>query len=437
MARGVIIAAPASGSGKTLVTLGLLRALKHRGLKVAGAKAGPDYIDPAFHQAASGRPSVNLDIWAMRPGTLGTSLAGLEDDAELIVAEGVMGLFDGIGAEGRGSTAELATSLGWPVILVVDARGAAASVAATLRGFATHHPDVTVAGVIANRVGSANHANVVEQACKAACPEIVWLGALPRDVELVLPERHLGLVQAIEHPALERFIDNAASLVARHIDLDALVALARPSKTLPRSDDPPLAPLGQRIALACDVAFQFQYRSVLDGWRLAGAEILPFSPLLDEPPRDDADAVYLPGGYPELHGATLAAAERYRAGMIQAAARSAAIYGECGGYMALGEGLIDGGGVRHRMLGLLPLVTSFAERKLSLGYRQVALRSVGALGGAGQNFRAHEFHYAQTITRGDASALFDVADAEERALGSVGLVIGRVAGSFIHLIDRA
>jgi cobyrinic acid a,c-diamide synthase len=436
-ARGVIVAAPASGSGKTLITLGLLRALKDRGLRLAGAKAGPDYIDPGFHRAASGRYSANLDVWAMRPATLGHTLAGLEQDAELIVAEGVMGLFDGIGAKGLGSTADLAERLGWPVVLVVDARGASASVAATLRGFANHRPGITVAGVIANRVGSANHASVIEQACRAACPDVAWLGALPRDAELALPERHLGLVQAIEHPALERFIAYAAVLAARHLDLDRLIALAQAGHDLPRSDEPALPPLGQRIALACDAAFQFHYRSVLDGWRDAGAEIAPFSPLLDEPPHDDADAVYLPGGYPELHAAHLAQAEKYRAGMLAAARRGAAIYGECGGYMALGQALIDGEGQRYPMLGLLPLVTSFADRKLSLGYRQASLRADGVLGTAGSGFRGHEFHYAQTCEQGDAPALFDLADAEGRALGPAGLAVGRVAGSFMHLIDRA
>ena len=437
MTRGLVIAAPASGAGKTTVTLGLVRALRDAGVRVAGAKAGPDYIDPGFLAAAAGRPAPNLDIWAMRPDTLRATVAGL-GNAELVIVEGVMGLFDGIGATGRGSTAELARALGWPVVLVLDARGAAASVAAMLRGFATHHPEVRIAGAIVNRVGSAAHAKLIRDACAAAEVAVPVLGALPRDPELGLPDRHLGLVQAVEHPSLEAFVAHASALIARHIDLAAVRALAAPARpTVVGDGAPPLPPLGRRIALAGDAAFAFRYPHVLDGWRRAGATVVPFAPLADAAPDPDCDAIYLPGGYPELHAATLAGNRRFLDGLRGAARRGAAIWGECGGYMVLGQHLIDAAGAPHAMAGLLPLTTSFAERALHLGYRTVRLAAAGALGPAGASFRGHEFHYARIIEEGPGAPLFEASDAEGHNAAPVGRVAGTVAGSFIHLIDRA
>jgi cobyrinic acid a,c-diamide synthase len=435
--RGLIIAAPASGTGKTLVTLGLLRALRQAGLAVAGAKAGPDYIDPAFLAAASGRPAPNLDVWAMRPQTLAAILAGLGDVA-LVVVEGVMGLFDGIGAAGAGSTAELAQALGWPVVLVLDARGAAASVAAMLRGFATHRADLAIAGLIVNRVGSAAHAALIDAACAAACPDVRRLGALPRTASLVLPERHLGLVQAREHDGLEGFIAAAAALVARHVDLAGLRGLAAPA--LPSMAEDGAAawpPPGQRIALADDDAFSFRYPHLLEGWRRAGAELAPFAPLDDAAPDQRADAILLPGGYPELHAGRLAGNRRFLDGLRAAARRGVAIYGECGGYMVLGRALIDADGTAHAMADLLPLVTSFADRQLQLGYRAATLLADGALGPAGTRFRGHEFHYAGIVEQGPGAALFEASDAQGGNRMAVGRVVGSVSGSFLHLIDRA
>jgi cobyrinic acid a,c-diamide synthase len=436
VARGLIIAAPASGAGKTTVTLGLVRALRDAGARVAAAKAGPDYIDAAFLAAAAGRPAPNLDAWAMRVATRARVLADL-DDADLVVVEGVMGLFDGIGAAGLGSTADLAAALGWPVVLVIDARGAAASAAAMLRGFACHRAGVTVAGVIANRVGSAAHAAVIAAACAEACPAVRFLGALPRDPALDLPSRHLGLVQAVEHPDLDAFIDRAAARVAAALDLAACRDLAAPAAA-PRAADAgaPLPPLGRRIAVAADAAFAFRYPHVLDGWRRAGAALLAFSPLADQAPDAGADAVYLPGGYPELHAGRLAANRRFLDGLRAAAARGAAVFGECGGYMVLGRTLIDGDGAAHAMAGLLPVVTSVAERTLHLGYRAARVIAAGALGAAGTRLRGHEFHYARVVEEGPGAPLFAASDAEGRKAAEVGRVAGTVAGSFIHLIDR-
>lgn len=434
-APGLIVAAPASGSGKTVVTLALLRALRAAGVAVASFKVGPDYIDPMFHARASGRRCVNLDSWAMRIETLAGLTDDLARDAGLVIGEGVMGLFDGA-ADGRGSTADLASLLDLPVILVVDARGMAASAAALVEGFTRHRDDVEVAGVIFNRVASEAHAALLRRACDDRFAQPV-LGCLCGDPRLELPERHLGLVQADELPELDDFLDGAAALIAAHVDLTRLRRLARPfGLGLYGPPARPLRPLGQRIAVASDHAFAFAYPAVLEGWRTAGAELHYFSPLADEPPDFGADAVYLPGGYPELHAGRLAASRRFVEGVRAAARRGAFVYGECGGFMALGERLIDGQGQSHAMADLLPIVTSFAEPRLHLGYRRMRLLARSPLGQPGASYRGHEFHYGQLVQAGDAPALFEVTDASDRSLGQTGAQVANVCGSFLHLIDR-
>jgi cobyrinic acid a,c-diamide synthase len=439
---GLVIAAPASGSGKTTITLGLLRHFRNRGVAVAAAKIGPDYIDPAFHAAAGGRACVNLDAWAMRPGTVAALAAQVGAQADLVVAEGVMGLFDGA-PDGSGSTADVAAALGWPVVLVVDVRGQATSAAATVLGFARFRPDVTIAGVIFNRTGGDRHAAMLRRAC--APLGIPVLGCLPRREDLAVPDRHLGLVQAAEHEDIDAFCDRAAAAVAAHIDTAALAALAAPARpavpaaaATPAAPGPVLPPPGQRIAVAADVAFAFTYGFVLDGWRAAGAEIALFSPLADQAPGADADAVYLPGGYPELHAGRLAGNAAFLDGVRRAAGRGAVVYGECGGYMTLGRGLVDAAGIRHEMLGLLPVETSFARRRLHLGYRLAETATDGPFGAAGTAFRGHEFHFASILAEAHGDApLFHARDASGTDLGAVGARCGSVMGSFMHLIDRA
>jgi cobyrinic acid a,c-diamide synthase len=433
-ARGFLIAAPASGSGKTVVTLGLLRALKPQHPQIGAFKVGPDYIDPAFHAAATGRPSCNIDLWAMRPATVAAILRRLADSSDLILGEGVMGLFDGA-ADDTGSTADVAALTGLPVVLVVDVRGQAASVAALLRGFASHRADIRIAGVIFNRVGGRAHESILRQA--VAPLGVTVLGAVPRDPDLVLADRHLGLVQAAEHDRLETFIARAAKTFETCIDLDGLSGIAQPLRSTGHAGTgATLPPLGQRIAVARDVAFSFLYPELLAGWQRQGATVEYFSPLADEAPAADADAVYLPGGYPELHAGRLAAAARFRSALRAVAARGATIFGECGGYMALGESLTDADGQEHAMAGLLPLATSFAERRLHLGYRQVAVKSDSPIGAAGLRFRGHEFHYA-TVLREEGDSLFEAANARGESVGPMGLRRGSVLGSFCHLIDAA
>ncbi len=434
-APALIIAAPASGAGKTVMTLALLRRFRDGGARVSSFKVGPDYIDPAYHRAASGRACVNLDGWAMRPATLARLAVAAGEGAELVIGEGVMGLFDGA-TGGGGSTADLAALAGWPVVLVVDVRGQAASAAAVVSGFRDFREDVEIAGVIFNRVGGESHARLLRDA--VAPIGVPVLGCVPRDPALALPERHLGLVQAREHADLEGFLDRAADIVGDNVDLSALAALARVGR-LAASDDssPPIPPLGKRIAVASDDAFAFAYSFVLDGWRAGGAEIAPFSPLADQAPDADADAVYLPGGYPELHAARLAGNDSFLSGLRAAAARGAVVYGECGGYMVLGAGLTDGDGARHAMAGLLRLETSFAARRLHLGYRELALTVDGPLGPSGSGFRGHEFHFASIVSEGGAAPLFTRRDSAGADLGPAGCRRGSVMGSFVHLVDAA
>ncbi len=429
MAKALVIAAPSSGSGKTVVTLALLRALVRQGVAIASAKVGPDYIDPRFHAAATARPCYNLDQWAMRPTTLAGHLATLSKDAELIVIEGVMGLFDGP-ETGKGSTADLAVGLGLPVILVVDCSHQAQSVAALVSGFSTFNKDLALAGVILNYVSSPRHTELLTAALTAIGINVV--GAVPRVDNLALPSRHLGLVQAGEHPELDRFLEQAAGIVERTVRLDTLQDLAGdvPDSSAGGS---PLPPIGQRIAVADDEAFGFAYPHLLAGWHDAGAELTFFSPLANEGPSDDADAVFLPGGYPELHGLRLSTNAGFLSGLRNAARRNAMIYGECGGYMVLGDYIIDEGGERHAMAGLLPLGTSFKKRKLQLGYRH--LKPHGPLPVADEA-RGHEFHFSTIDWQGEAEPLFEAEDTAGRPLGSIGMRVGMVMGSYAHIIDQ-
>jgi cobyrinic acid a,c-diamide synthase len=437
-ARGLIIAAPHSGAGKTTVTLAVLAALTRRGIKVRAAKAGPDYIDPAFHAAAIGRASVNLDSWAM-PGPLLDALAvQAADRADILVIEGVMGLFDGASgaAGGTGSTADLAAHFGLPVVLVLDVSRQAQSAAALVRGFAAHDSAVRLAGVILNRVASERHRVLVADAITAL--GIPVLGAVPREAALALPERHLGLVQAGEHAELDTLIARLAAMAQDHIDLNAVLVAAAPLAIAAGSAAraPALPPPGQRIALASDRAFSFAYPHLLEAWRCAGAEIILFSPLADEPPPAEADCCWLPGGYPELHAETLAAAERFKTG-LRHFAKTRPVHGECGGYMVLGESLEDAAGKRRAMAGLLGHATSFAERKLQLGYRSAQLLSDSVLGAKGAVLRGHEFHYATLTSSGDDEAFAELRDGEGRALGNTGGRRGRVSGTFFHAIAAA
>jgi cobyrinic acid a,c-diamide synthase len=434
-APGLIVAAPRSGAGKTTVALAILSALRRQGLAVQAAKAGPDYIDPAFHQAATGRQSFNLDSWAMTPELVDALVERGGTGADLLVIEGAMGLFDGIPAAPRrsGATSDLAARLRLPVLLVIDVSGQSQSAAALVRGFAAHDKEVAIGGIVLNRVAGARHRSLVAGAIETL--GIPILGAVPRDADLALPERHLGLVQASEQNDLGARLSYLAGMAETHLDLDAIRALARPPQLGAVSTEAPIPPPGQRIALAQDAAFSFVYPHVLDGWREAGAEIAAFSPLADEAPPENCDSCWLPGGYPELHAGRLAAATRFRAGLARFAS-TRPVHGECGGYMVLGESLVDADGVSHRMAGLLGHATSFAKPKLHLGYREARLLDSGPLGQAGTSLRGHEFHYAALVAEGIDRPLLALADGEGRTLGAGGGRRGSVTGTFFHAVAR-
>ncbi len=440
---GLLVAAARSGSGKTVLTLGLMRALGRRGLRVAGRKNGPDYIDPAFHAAVTGRPSYNLDSWAM-PADLLRGLAWADPaETDLVVCEGSMGLFDGVGAgPGQGgSSADIAALTGWPVVLVHDCSGQSQSAAALLMGCAAYDPRIRIAGVILNRIASERHRRLV---CDAvAGTGLTIFGAVPRSENLALPERHLGLVQAGETRDLEARVDAAADVVAAHVDLDGLLAAAAVpglsgpppiTASSPLWEAPVRAP-GRRIAVARDAAFSFLYPHVLDGWRRAGAEVTWFSPLDDEPPPDACDACWLPGGYPELHATRLANAETFKDG-LRAFARDRPVHGECGGYMVLGRSLVDAAGHAHAMAGLLEVETSFARRKLNLGYRLASVLVDGPLGPAGTRLSGHEFHYATITANGRDPAFASVVDAYGSRSAPAGGSNGNVTGSFFHVLSE-
>jgi cobyrinic acid a,c-diamide synthase len=435
-AGGLIIAAPRSGAGKTTVTLALLAALRRRGLAVQAAKVGPDYIDPAFHEAATGRASFNLDSWAMPPSMLDALVGEAAAHADMLAIEGAMGLFDGIPGTPRrsGATSDLAARFRLPVLLVVDVSGQSQSAAALVRGFVTHDPEVRIGGIVLNRVGSERHRGLVADAIAGLGVPI--LGCILRDDTLSLPERHLGLVQAGEHGDLAARLDRLAGMAERHLDLDEILKLAAPPQFSPAQYEAPMRPPGSRIALASDAAFSFVYPHILDGWRRQGAEVATFSPLTNEPPPEDCDSCWLPGGYPELHAGRLAAAHRFRAGLSRFAS-TRPVHGECGGYMVLGESLEDADGVSHAMTGLLSHATSFAKRKLHLGYREARLLSDGPIGRAGSLMRGHEFHYAALIAAGNDEPFVELADGQGHPLGKAGGWRGHVTGTFFHAIATA
>jgi len=415
--------------------LGVLRALAEDGLRVQPFKSGPDYIDPAFHRAAAGRASYNLDSWAMGRGLINT-LEQKANGADIVIAEGSMGLYDGVatpGEAGFGSSAETAALMGWAVVLVLDVSGQAQSAAATALGFAQYNKALPFAGVILNRVASPRHKRLIRRGMEHVGLPV--FGSLPRNGDLALPERHLGLVQAVEHPDLEQAICTYAQFLRDNVDLGALKLAPTGANTPAAVSSTRVSAPAQRIALAQDAAFSFTYPHLLDQWRAAGAEIMPFSPLADQAPDPSADLVWLPGGYPELHAGKLAAAQQFMTG-LRHHAKTRPVHGECGGYMALGRHLIDKTGTAHEMAGLLGLVTSFEKRKFHLGYRQARLNAPLPGYATGAKLRGHEYHYSTILDQPDAP-LADVGDADGNPVLETGSRSGTTTGTFFHLIAEA
>jgi cobyrinic acid a,c-diamide synthase len=437
MTSAIVIAAAASGSGKTTVSTGLMAALRRRGTVVAPFKVGPDYIDPGYHALATGRPGRNLDPVLVGEHRVAALFAHGAAGAELAVVEGVMGLFDGrigAGSEADGSTAHVAGLLGAPVLLVVDTRGQSRSLAAVLHGFATYRPGTRLAGVLLNQVGSPRHEQVLRDACAEVGMPV--LGALPRQDSLAVPSRHLGLVTAVEHgPAATSAVDAMAELVARYVDLDAVCAVASPVHAVGAAWDPAAAlaeahpgpATGEHpvVAVAGGSAFSFGYAEHVELLAAAGARVAVFDPVRDPRLPDDTAGLVLPGGFPEEHGAALAANEPLRAEVAALANAGAPVHAECGGLLYLATDL-DG----HPMCGVLPASGSMTSR-LRLGYRDAVAMTGSALFAEGERVTGHEFHRT-SLRPGSA----DTPAWRWSACGTVmppeGFVRHRLHASYLH-----
>lgn len=427
---GFLIAGVNSGSGKTTVSLALMRAFHRRGLRVAPFKCGPDYIDPSFHRRAAVAESVNLDCRMMGKAAVRRNWNRFTASARVAVVEGVMGLFDGVASgSAEGSSAGIAMELGIPVILVVNARGMAGSIAPLVNGFSNWMPGVKIAGVIANNTGSERHAALLRNALEAnGLPPL--LGALPRNESWTLPERHLGLVPETEQPVFDGWLDSLGRAAEERISLDRLLEvtrLARPAAPQVHAVQPFV-----RLAVARDRAFHFYYPDQLRMMKDAGIELVPFSPLADAALPERVQGVWIGGGFPELFAEELERNTAMRMAIRDFSMRNGLIYAECGGYMYLMESLSGLDGVVHKMCGLVPCRAIMTARLRALGYRSVHSAVPTCFGPAGSVFQGHEFHYS------DASAcvppLWEAFDsAGGRAPSGDGFRIRRTFGSYIHL----
>lgn len=431
--RGLVIAGVHSGVGKTTVALGLVAAYRRRGLRVQPFKVGPDFIDPGHHSQAAGRPAINLDGWMLSQETNLTLFHHYCQGAHLAVVEGVMGLFDGYdGASEAGSTAQIAKWLGLPVILVVAARSLARSAAALVHGFATFDPDLPVAGVIFNQVGSPRHLAYLQQAM-AAMPGVRCLGGLPRQEGLIIPERHLGLVTAQEHPLAPAYLDNLAAWVERHLDLTALWESLPILPGQPQSE-PAAVPPRVRVGVAQDEAFCFYYFENLRLLQSSGAQLVFFSPRRDTALPSDLHGLYLGGGYPEVFAQELAANLGLREAIRKKAAAGLPIYAECGGLMYLSRGLTTLDGECLPMAGVLPLEVRMLPRLKALGYREVTLTGDTLLGPAGLRVRGHEFHYSEIMALPTAVPTVYYLTGRGQAEGrQEGYWQNRTLASYVHL----
>ena len=430
MTARLVIAGTASGVGKTTMTVGLTRALRARGLRVAVFKCGPDYLDPTYHARAAGTPSHNLDGWMMGKDAVLATFTRVAAGADIAIIEGVMGLFDGVGpSSNEGSTAEIARWLDAPVLLVVDASGMARSLAAIAHGFATFDPGLRVAGVLCNRLGSKSHLDLLVRSVDT--PPV--LGGLLEDATLAFPERHLGLRTAAELP--EAGFEACGARAAETIGLDAVLALARSAPPLPEVAPEVIAPAATRVrlGLAHDAAFHFYYDDNLRRLEALGAELVRFSPIADAA-LPAVDGLYFGGGYPEVHAAALAANRSLRADVARFAAAGGPIYAECGGLMYLARAIRNLDGGVHEMVGLLPAEAVMHAKLRALGYVEVETQAPTLLGGAGLRFRGHQFRYSDLVLDADAS-VEQVYSVRRRRSGEVvreGYARGSLLASYVH-----
>ena len=434
MAATIVIAGVRSGVGKTTIATGVMGALTRRGNKVQPFKAGPDYIDPSYHQIACGVPSRNLDTWLCDHSTVLELFQRASAGCDVSVVEGVMGVFDGHSSlTEEGSTAQLAKLLGAPVILIADASKVARSVAAEILGFQKFDPDLNVAGVILNGVGSDRHLEFCKPQIEATTGLPV-LGYLPRKEEFIQPERHLGLIPTVEGTVAQQWYDGVINQVEATMDVDAILKLAQSAKTPPASPTVyPEVALSSRatIAVAQDMAFNFYYQDSLDLLTAWGAEIAPFSPLEDEKLPAGASGIYLGGGFPELFASHLSDNKPMHQSIMEAVASGVPVYAECGGLMYLGKSLSDLEGVTHPMVGVIPAESAMSQSRLTLGYREVESCSDNPVLQVGQRVRGHEFHWSTLAQQpGAEESVYKVIDQENRPDG---FRTRNVWASYVHI----
>lgn len=430
--KALLVAGTMSNAGKTLASLGLMAALTRRGYRTAPFKVGPDFIDPGLHHLATGRVSHNLDGWMLGEARVREIFGRYAAGADVAVVEGVMGLFDG--ASGRsedGSSAQVAKWLGAPVVLVVDAKSMARSAAAVVQGYTRFDPALDFAGVLFNRVGSANHRELLREAM-GACPETSVLGFLPRDERLELPSRHLGLVTAGDAPLSRERLDRLADWMEGAVDLEALHEALPEVEFSPCEGAEGAAPAA-RIAVARDRAFCFYYEENLRILRESGAELVFFSPLGESSLPENIQGLYLGGGYPELHAKTLSENAALRREIKAFSEAGGVVYAECGGFMYLMQGLaVDGETLP--MCGVFPLTCEMSARRSALGYRTARTLCETPFGDAGTILKGHEFHYSRissALQDGD-SRVYALTDRKGGDAGTEGYVVRNTLGSYVH-----
>lgn len=429
MVPRIVIAGTSSHVGKTTVTVGLARALRTRGLRVAVFKCGPDYLDPTYHARAADATCHNLDGWMMGREAVIETFLRASHDADIAVIEGVMGLFDGASPTGdEGSTAEIAKWLDAPVVLVCDASGMARSIVPLSRGFETYDKDLRLAGIICNLIGSRGH---LELLCAAMAGSLPVLGGLPKEDALVFPERHLGLHTAAESAVPDHILSAWGERVAAWCDLDAIMALAQDGSPCVSVESPAAVPPCCRIGLAFDEAFHFYYEDNLRRLECLGAQLVRFSPMHDER-LPDVDGLYFGGGYPEIHAEALSQNASMRKAVSAFALDGKPIYGECGGLMYLSSSIRTLDGSHHEMVGLIPGEAVMRDRLQALGYVEVETQDTTLLGPSGLRFRGHQFRYSDFFLRGDVDCLYEIRRRRNGEAQREGYRVGNTLASYVH-----
>lgn len=438
--KAFVIAAPHSGSGKTTITIGLMEVLRRRGLTVAPFKVGPDFIDPGYHRLVTHRPSINLDGWMCTPERLQESFDRYSRGADIAVVEGVMGLYDGFGGRSEsGSTAQVAKLLHAPVLLVIDARGQARSVAATVKGFLEFDPDLDFAGIIFNQVGSDNHAAILKSAVDELGYATPVLGCIPSDSRLAIPSRHLGLVTAEDNPLPGSYLEYLGAVIRENVDLASLWSLAAvrydyQDPELPYPVSPAVSTI--KIAVARDEAFCFVYEENLNMLSEAGAELIPFSPIHDSCLPEGISGIYLPGGYPELFALQLAENMEMKSAVADAINDGMPVYAECGGFIYLTRGVIPADGrieAVNSFVGVFPVSARMLGRRKALGYREVEFTADSIIAKKGVVARGHEFHYSEISEMPPEIERVYMTRRGSSEVGPEGYIIRNCLASYIHI----